>query len=147
MIKILPIQSQDFDRLFSIEQQAHLVPWSLGTLKNNQGERYFNLKLEKEQHIIGFAICQKVLDEATLFNLAIDPAYQGQGLGKQLLHSLIDKLREQGILTLWLEVRQSNEIAQKLYRQCGFNEVDIRKNYYPTLDGRRENAVVMACYL
>ncbi|MFZ7218004.1 ribosomal protein S18-alanine N-acetyltransferase [Avibacterium avium] len=147
MIKISPIQSQDFDQLFEIEQQAHLVPWSLGTLKNNQGERYFNLKLEKDQRIIGFAICQKVLDEATLFNLAIDPAYQGQGLGKQLLHSLIDKLRGQGILTLWLEVRQSNEIAQKLYLQCGFNEVDIRKNYYPTLDGERENAVVMACYL
>ncbi|MEE6031807.1 ribosomal protein S18-alanine N-acetyltransferase [Avibacterium paragallinarum] len=147
MVKISPIQSQDFDRLVEIEQQAHLVPWSLGTLKNNQGERYFNLKLEKDQRIIGFAICQKVLDEATLFNLAIDPTYQGQGLGKQLLHSLIDELREQGILTLWLEVRQSNEIAQKLYLQCGFNEVDIRKNYYPTLDGGRENAVVMACYL
>ncbi|SUB24793.1 ribosomal protein S18-alanine N-acetyltransferase [Avibacterium avium] len=147
MVKISPILPQDFDRLFEIEQQAHLVPWSLGTLKNNQGERYFNLKLEKDQRIIGFAICQKVLDEATLFNLAIDPAYQGQGLGKQLLHSLIDELRGQGILTLWLEVRQSNEIAQKLYLQCGFNEVDIRKNYYPTLDGGRENAVVMACYL
>ncbi|MFZ7173132.1 ribosomal protein S18-alanine N-acetyltransferase [Avibacterium volantium] len=147
MIKISPIQSQDFDQLFEIEQQAHLVPWSLGTLKNNQGKRYFNLKLEKDQRIIGFAICQKVLDEATLFNLAIDPAYQGQGLGKQLLHSLIDELRGQGILTLWLEVRQSNKIAQKLYLQCGFNEVDIRKNYYPTLDGGRENAVVMACYL
>ncbi|MFZ7203417.1 ribosomal protein S18-alanine N-acetyltransferase [Avibacterium avium] len=147
MIKTSPIQPQDFDRLFEIEQQAHLVPWSLGTLKNNQGERYFNLKLEKDQRIIGFAICQKVLDEATLFNLAIDPTYQGQGLGKQLLHSLIDELRGQGILTLWLEVRQSNEIAQKLYLQCGFNEVDIRKNYYPTLDGGRENAVVMACYL
>ncbi|SUB37612.1 ribosomal protein S18-alanine N-acetyltransferase [Avibacterium avium] len=146
MVKISPILPQDFDRLFEIEQQAHLVPWSLGTLKNNQGERYFNLKLEKDQRIIGFAICQKVLDEATLFNLAIDPAYQGQGLGKQLLHSLIDELRGQGILTLWLEVRQSNEIAQKLYLQCGFNEVDIRKNYYPTLDGGRENAVVMACY-
>ena len=45
MPTILPLESQDFDRLFEIEQAAHSVPWSLGTLKNNQGERYHNLKL------------------------------------------------------------------------------------------------------
>ena len=39
------------------------------------------------------------------------------------------------------------EAARFLYEKLGFNEVDIRKNYYPKLDGGRENAVVMACYL
>lgn len=147
MPKLLPIYEQDFDRLFEIEQAAHLVPWSLGTLKNNQGERYLNIKLLKNQEIIGFAICQKVLDEATLFNLAIDPVYQGQGWGKYLLEQLIALLRQHKVLTLWLEVRSTNQVAQKLYQQCGFNEVDIRKNYYPTPEGGREDAVVMACYL
>ncbi|MBD4685604.1 ribosomal-protein-alanine N-acetyltransferase, partial [Xanthomonas citri pv. citri] len=55
--------------------------------------------------------------------------------------------REQGILTLWLEVRESNLAAQKLYDSLGFNEVTIRKNYYPTPSGERENAIVMALYL
>ncbi len=143
---ISKIESSDFDRLYEIEQQTHLVPWSLGTLKNNQGERYLNLKLIENNQIIGFAICQTVLDEATLFNIAILPSHQGNGLGKLLLNELIARLKEKGVQTLWLEVRESNP-ARFLYEKIGFNEVDIRKNYYPKPSGGRENAVVMACYL
>ena len=147
MITIAPIEAQDFDALYAIEQAAHALPWSLGTLKNNQGDRYLNLKIAEGHQIYGFAICQTVLDEATLFNIAIDPQKQGLGLGRQLLNELITRLRQKGILTLWLEVRESNKKAQVLYDSLGFNQVDIRKNYYPTPDGKRENAVVMAAYL
>lgn len=143
---ISQIEACDFERLYEIEQQAHLVPWSLGTLKNNQGERYLNLKLIENNQIIGFAICQTVLDEANLFNIAILPNYQGCGFGKLLLGELIFQLKERGVQTLWLEVRESN-LARFLYEKVGFNEVDIRKNYYPKPSGGRENAVVMACYL
>lgn len=144
---IEPITEQDFDRLFEIEQAAHLVPWSKGTLLNNQGNKYLNLKLVENGNIVGFAISQIVPDEATLFNIAIDPNFQGKGLGKQLLSELIKQLSAKNIATLWLEVRESNQPAQKLYDSLGFNEVTIRKNYYPTQAGGRENAVVMALYL
>lgn len=147
MYQISPIQEQDFDQLFMIEQNAHAVPWSMGTLKNNQGENYLNLKMTKEQQIFGFAICQTVLDEATLFNLAIDPKWQSKGYGKALLQDLINRLRDKNISTLWLEVRESNQHAKQLYDKMGFNEVDIRKNYYPLPNGDRENAIVMALYL
>lgn len=146
MIEILPFNEADFNALYEIETSAHLVPWSEGTFKNNQGERYLNLKLTLNSQPIAFAICHWVLDEATLFNIAVAPAYQGKGYGKQLLNALIQQLQKQGIKQLWLEVRESNP-ARHLYEAIGFNEVDIRKNYYPTADGRRENAVVMACYL
>ena len=146
MFIISQIEACDFERLYEIEQQAHLVPWSFGTLKNNQGERYLNLKLIENNQIIGFAICQTVLDEATLFNIAILPTYQGCGFGKLLLGKLIFQLKEKGVQTLWLEVRESNS-ARFLYEKIGFNEVDIRKNYYPKPNGGLENAVVMACYL
>ncbi|MBN6068261.1 ribosomal protein S18-alanine N-acetyltransferase [Aggregatibacter actinomycetemcomitans] len=147
MIRISPIEPSDFDRLYLIEQAAHAVPWSLGTLKNNQGERYLNLKIGEESRIDGFAICQTVLDEATLFNIAVDPQQQGRGLGRLLLTELMTQLKQKGILTLWLEVRESNKKALALYDSLGFNQVDLRKNYYPTTDGKRENAVVMAAYL
>ena len=146
-MNITPIQEQDFDALFAIEQDAHLVPWSLGTLKNNQGPRYLNLKLCINDQPVGFAICNKVLDEATLFNIAIVPSQQKKGLGQVLLQELISQLKQQGIETLWLEVRESNIGARHLYEKLGFNEVDMRKNYYPTTNGGRENAVVMALYL
>ena len=142
------IIATDFDRLFEIEQQANIIPWSKGTLLNNQGERYLNLKLlDQRNNIVGFAICNVVLDEATLFNIAVEPSEQGKGYGKVLLQGLIEELGKKGVLTLWLEVRESNTKAQQLYTQLGFNEVTIRKHYYPLPDGKKENAIVMALYL
>lgn len=144
---ISPVMPADFDRLFEIEQAAHLVPWSKGTLLNNQGDAYVNLKLTAQDRTVAFTICHCVLDEATLFNIAVDPQFQGKGYGKRLLQALILQLQQNNIQTLWLEVRESNLTAQKLYESLGFNQVTIRKNYYPTPDGKRENAVVMALYL
>lgn len=137
----------DFDRLFEIEQAAHLVPWSKGTLLNNQGDAYLNLKLAAQDETVAFAICHCVLDEATLFNIAVDPKFQGKGYGKRLLTELISQLQQKNIQTLWLEVRENNLSAQALYTTVGFNPVTIRKNYYPTPNGKRENAVVMALYI
>lgn len=144
---IKPVEALDFERLFEIEQKAHFVPWSKGTLLNNQGEKYLNLKLMEKNQIVAFAISQIVLDEATLFNIAVAPEFQGKGFGKRLLSALILQLQQRNVATLWLEVRESNLTAQKLYTSLGFNEVTIRKNYYPTPNGGKENAVVMALYL
>lgn len=139
------IEPQDFARLFEIEQQAHLVPWSYGTLLNNQGERYLNLKLIEQGKIIAFAICYLVADEGNLFNIAVDPRFQGKGYGKKLLQALIEQLKPKGVSSIWLEVRESNLNAQKLYSSVGFNQVSVRKNYYPTTNPtKRENAVIMA---
>ncbi|EFE97725.1 ribosomal-protein-alanine acetyltransferase [Serratia odorifera DSM 4582] len=127
----------------TIEQASHAFPWSEATLASNQGERYLNLKLETAGQMAGFAITQLVLDEATLFNIAIAPQWQRRGYGRALLDALIAQLESRGILTLWLEVRASNAGAIALYDRLGFNEVTVRRNYYPGVGGR-EDAIVMA---
>ena len=77
--------------------------------------------------------------KATLFNIAVDPDYQRQGLGRALLEHLIDELEKRGVATLWLEVRASNAAAIALYESLGFNGATIRRNYYPTTDGRERH--------
>lgn len=116
------------------------------TLASNQGERYLNLKITQGEQMAGFAITQIVLDEATLFNIAIDPAFQRQGLGRKLLEDVIEKLEQRDVVTLWLEVRASNSKAIALYESLGFNEVSVRRNYYPAAQGR-EDAIMMALIL
>lgn len=113
------------------------------TFASNQGDRYLNFKLSIGQEMAGFAITQIVLDEATLFNIAIDPQYQRQGYGRLLLEHLIEQLEERNIVTLWLEVRASNARAIALYESLGFNEVSVRRNDYPSANGR-EDAIMMA---
>ena len=133
MNTISSLETTDLPAAYHIEQRAHAFPWSEKTFASNQGERYLNFQLTQNGKMAAFAITQVVLDEATLFNIAVDPDYQRQGLGRALLEHLIDELEKRGVATLWLA----------LYESLGFNEATIRRNYYPTTDGR-EDAIIMA---
>lgn len=143
MNKIFSLTAADLATAFTIEQASHAFPWSQATFASNQGDRYLNLKLEADGQLAGFAITQIVLDEATLFNIAIHPQWQRRGFGRALLEALIAELETRGVVTLWLEVRASNRAALALYEEMGFNEVTLRRNYYPSANGR-EDAIVMA---
>ncbi|BBT72698.1 MULTISPECIES: ribosomal protein S18-alanine N-acetyltransferase [Enterobacteriaceae] len=143
MNTISTLSTTDLPRAFDIERRAHAFPWSEKTFVSNQGDRYLNFQMSVDGKMAAFAITQVVLDEATLFNIAVDPAYQRRGLGRELLEHLIETLETRGVLTLWLEVRASNHAAIALYESLGFNEATIRRNYYPTTEGR-EDAIVMA---
>jgi ribosomal-protein-alanine N-acetyltransferase len=136
----------DLTRAFQIENASHAFPWTEKTFASNQGERYLNLKMMQNDEMAGFAITQIVLDEATLFNIAIDPAFQRQGLGRTLLEEVTRQLEQRDVVTLWLEVRASNSTAIALYESLGFNEVSVRRNYYPSAQGR-EDAIMMALIL
>lgn len=151
-----PRYGNKFAHMNTISSSKRLIYQRLTTLNNaptpfrgvktfasNQGERYLNFQLTQNGKMAAFAITQVVLDEATLFNIAVDPDYQRQGLGRALLEHLIDELEKRGVATLWLEVRASNAAAIALYESLGFNEATIRRNYYPTTDGR-EDAIIMA---
>ena len=80
--------------------------------------------------------------EAHLLNLGIAAQWQGQGLGREALGHLIEVARGHRAEVMFLEVRASNIVAQRLYATAGFRVLTIRKNYYPA-DHGRENAVLM----
>ncbi|MDR0807046.1 MAG: ribosomal protein S18-alanine N-acetyltransferase [Enterobacteriaceae bacterium] len=146
MNTISSLTPSDLAPVYQIELASHAFPWSEKTLSSNQGERYLNLKLTVDQTIAAFAVTQVVLDEATLFNIAVHPDFQRRGLGRELLQAVIDELLKRDVITLWLEVRASNQAAIELYRSFDFNEVTVRRGYYPAANGR-EDAIVMALTL
>lgn len=143
MKTISTLTESDLIAAFQLEQVCHAFPWSEATFRSNQGERYINQKITIDNRLAGFIICQTVADEATLFNIAVHPDFRRKGLATTLLTSLIDQLTTFDIKMLWLEVRASNSIAMNLYQQLGFNEITIRKNYYPAIQGQ-EDAIIMA---
>ena len=143
MNKISLLSTTDLRDAWHIEQASHAFPWSAKTFADNHGERYLNFKLTVDERLAAYAITQTVLDEATLFNIAVHPDFQRHGLGRELLQFLIGELENRGILTLWLEVRKSNFAAIALYQSLGFNEVSVRRDYYPAAQGR-EDAIIMA---
>lgn len=103
---------------------------------------YQSTVIEQQGQVLGFCILQPVLDEANLLLMAIDPAQQGQGLGYQLLDASVAMLKNNPV-QIFLEVRETNIAAIKLYEKSGFHQIDLRKNYYPGSNGTREHAIIM----
>lgn len=87
-----------------------------------------------------------VLDEAHLLNLSIAKTYQKQGLGRFLLEYMLKIAKSYQAANMFLEVRASNVSALALYENIGFNEMAVRRNYYPAATGR-EDAILMGLAL
>lgn len=140
-MKLRSATLKDYDDLLFIEEQAHLYPWPSSTLYWCLEQAHLRcFVLEQAREVIGFAIYECVLDEATLLNIAIIPTAQGQGHGRRLLHDSLLAL-DNSIVRVFLEVRVSNAPALQLYAAEGFAEIGQRKNYYPALAGREDARV------
>jgi ribosomal-protein-alanine N-acetyltransferase len=97
--------------------------------------------LEAElRSIIGYAGLWLMTDEAHITTIAVDPDFQGNGIGELLVVALIDRARQIGARWLTLEVRVTNEVAQRLYEKYTFKEMGIRRHYY---SDNGEDALVM----
>lgn len=96
-----------------------------------------------EANLLGFIVISKVMDEAEILTFAVDPSYQGRGIGKRLLSYVICELKQAQITTLFLEVDITNIIAQNLYTTIGFKIIGKRKSYYPQANGCFNDGVIM----
>ena len=97
------------------------------------------LAARDRRRVIGFAIMEFYAIHAHLNLLAVQPGYQRQGIGKQLLEWLEASARTAGIFKVHLELRANNDGARAFYEKLGFSEVGRKAAYY---DGR-EDAVRM----
>ena len=101
------------------------------------------LVAERDGGFLGYADAVALLDEGYMGNIAVLPEHRGEGVGDELLTSLLRWGREKNLSFLTLEVREQNLPARSLYEKHGFEVVGLRKNYYekPT-----DNAVLMTYY-
>ncbi len=89
---------------------------------------------------VGWAVCQRVGEEAEVLRLGVRPALRRQGWGRMLVEGVRERLRADGATRIFLEVRAGNAAALALYRAAGFRQSGRRRNYYPHPP---EDAVVM----
>ena len=141
-VAIRLMEERDLDAIMEVEKQCFTLPWSREAFYNELHQNRFAhyLILEEEGNVIGYCGAWLVVDEAHITNIAVLPAYQGRGLGKVLLTSMMEECKLRAIERMTLEVRESNLVAQSLYRKLGFVEGAIRKNYY---SDNQEDAIVM----
>jgi [ribosomal protein S18]-alanine N-acetyltransferase len=141
-----PMRMDDLDAIMLIEPQIYPYPWTRGNFSDSLNSGYTAQVLLEGEKIIGYSLMMLVLDEAHLLNLSVAKTYQKQGLGRTLLEHMVEMAKNSQMANMFLEVRQSNISAIALYENMGFNEMAIRRNYYPAANGR-EDAILMGLAL
>lgn len=145
-LTIVPMQLADIDKVWQMEKQANRFPWSKGNFEDCLKGGYRSFLYFVADDMIGYSVVQSVLDEVHLLNICIKPDSQGKGFGRQVLDHVIELALEQSASIVVLEVRASNFRAQQLYLSTGFNEMSVRRGYYPAEQGR-EDGVLMGLEL
>jgi [ribosomal protein S18]-alanine N-acetyltransferase len=145
-LEILPMTLEDIPAVLEIERSAHIEPWQASFFVQELQRihsrayvaRYTDVTLADQ--ILGYICFWIVADEVQIFNLAVDIAHRRRGIGKALLlHALKVGYQHRARVAV-LEVRRSNDAAQRLYWSLGFQPAGERKNYYSEL---REPALLM----
>lgn len=129
------------EQVYQIEELSFCTPWSRNSIKTeivNKIGRY--IVIMDADKVVSYGGFWLVLDEANVNNIAVHPDNRGKGISKLLMNTLIDMAKKEGAKNMYLEVRSSNSVAQKLYRGLGFLMINLRKGYYTDTD---EDAIVM----
>ena len=91
--------------------------------------------------LIGYVGLWYMAGEAHIVSIAVREAYRGQGAGELLMLGAVEMALRRGCEVLTLEVRVSNEAAQRLYEKYGFKNVGLRRRYY---SDNGEDAYIMS---
>lgn len=145
-MKFIPVHPSAAETCFLLHQSSQYNPWSVTVFMDCLRPPYFAYQLTSKDKLFGYYIGLQVLDEITLMDISVVPALQGKGWGKRLLGDFLQQCKVRAGKEVWLEVRETNEPAIRLYQANDFELIEKRKGYYQTARGT-ETALIMRLLL
>ena len=142
-LQMRPMEEGDVPEVLAVERAGYPHPWTEGIFRDCLRAGYCCWVLQVEDRMVGHGVLSVAVGEAHILNVCVHPDWQGRGFGRRILERMLRLAREHEADTAFLEVRVSNTVAQRLYESAGFNEIGLRRGYYPS-DNGREDAVVYA---
>lgn len=135
-VKIMPMTLEDLNQIADILVSEFDDYWNYDILRDElkiENSKYLVAKLNKE--IVGFAGIKVMVDEADIMNLVVKKTYRNQGIGTLLLKKLMHLSKKLNFTSITLEVMEENYPAIHLYKNLGFAQIGVRKNYYQDKNG------------
>jgi len=86
--------------------------------------------VEADEATVAVLQSRLVADEAEILDIAVASPHRRRGYGRFALSSFIEIARQRDVKALFLEVRESNLPAIRLYQSAGFATTGRRPNYY-----------------
>jgi ribosomal-protein-alanine N-acetyltransferase len=157
-LSFMPMQAADLDEVLKIESVSHIHPWTKGNFSDSlaAGHWAYCIRSQADQMVKGsyldpavlwaYCILFPAVDELHLLNITVSPHLRKLGLGKRMMAAIEGVAAQQKMPRIILEVRPTNTAALALYQHLGYEQIGVRKNYYPANlgTGMREDALVMA---
>jgi ribosomal-protein-alanine N-acetyltransferase len=138
-----PMRESDLRAVLEIEESIYEFPWTLGNFRDSLRAGYACWVYRDGNRLIGYAVLMLAAGEGHLLNLSVAAHAQRRGHGRNLLDQVVRVARERAAKVLFLEVRPTNQVGQRLYAGYGFRQIGVRRGYYPARRGR-EDALVLA---
>jgi ribosomal-protein-alanine N-acetyltransferase len=139
-VEIRAATASDLPAIHKLETQAFPVPWRREFFESEMAaSSRFNLVAVRGRDLVGYLFAMWLFDEMHVNKIAVIAEERRRGVARALMDHCLEFARTHGIVTLSLEVRESNRGAQDFYRTLEFRPSYVRPRYYP--DG--EAAVVM----
>ena len=157
-LSFMPMQAADLDEVLKIESVSHIHPWTKGNFSDSlaAGHWAYCIRPQVDQMVKGsyldpavlwaYCILFPAVDELHLLNITVSPHLRKLGLGQRMMSAIEGVAVQQKMPRIILEVRPTNKSAITLYQKLGYEQIGVRKNYYPANSetGSREDALVMA---
>lgn len=138
-----PMIEADLREVVAIESDIYPFPWTRGNFLDSVRAGYSVWVLrDQTDALVAYSVMTLMIDEAHLLNLSVARHCQRGGLGWRTLEWMAEVARGYGVRTMLLEVRPSNASAVRMYQRYGFEQIGVRRGYYPAQTGR-EDAIVM----
>lgn len=140
-ILIRNMWEEDLQSVSRIERMSFSLPWSETSFFNEiHKPRALSKVAVLDDKVVGYMCAEHIADEGHILNLAVHQDYRKMGIATALVENILEELKINACRFLYLEVRDSNYIAKRLYQGFGFKIVGTRKNYYVA---PIEDAVIM----
>ncbi|NWF63244.1 MAG: ribosomal protein S18-alanine N-acetyltransferase [Chloroflexi bacterium] len=133
----------DLEQVIAIDQVSFSLPWPKRSFQYELDENITSRcwVVDVDRRVAAMMVAWMIIDEFHVATIATHPDYRRRGIGKKLLIHALLAARKEGVLRAFLEVRETNETALRMYRSLGFVEDGRRKAYYKD---NQEDAVLMS---
>ena len=132
-MRIQPAVLEDVPRVAAVEQLAFSDPWPATAFAGLLGREHVYFVVAREDAgtpVAGYVVAIFAGGEGEIANLAVAPEFRGRGIGTALVDEVLGEASRSGAEQMYLEVRDSNAEARRLYASRGFEEIGRRRGYY-----------------